>query len=87
MRETLSRRNIKAREASQDKERTCPLHSARQYDQSERGSDRERYIESLEMIRGPDFDLIVRGIAAAGQPCYEVVEWAWAERRIDEILE
>jgi hypothetical protein len=39
------------------------------------------------MIRGLDFDLIVPGIAAAGQPCYEFVEKAWAERRIDEILE
>jgi hypothetical protein len=38
-----------------------------------RVSDRERYIECLEMIRGLDFDLIMPGMAAAGQPCYEVV--------------
>ena len=31
-------------------------------------SDRERYIESLELIRSLDFDLIVPGIAAAGEP-------------------
>ena len=73
MRETLSRRNIKAREASQDKERTCPIPFCSSIDQSERVGDRERYIESLEMIRGLDFDLIVPGIAAADQPCYEVV--------------
>jgi glyoxylase-like metal-dependent hydrolase (beta-lactamase superfamily II) len=50
-------------------------------------SDRERYIESLELIRTLDFDLIVPGIAAAGQPYYEFVERSEAERRIDEILE
>ncbi len=50
-------------------------------------SDRERYIESLELIRTLDFDLLVPGIAAAGQPYYEFVEKAEAERRIDEILE
>ena len=50
-------------------------------------SDRERYIESLELIRTLDFDLIVPGIAAAGQPYYALVEKPEAERRIDEILE
>jgi glyoxylase-like metal-dependent hydrolase (beta-lactamase superfamily II) len=50
-------------------------------------SDRERYIESLELVRTLDFDLIVPGIAAAGQPYYEFVKKAEAERRIDEILE
>ncbi len=50
-------------------------------------SDRERYIESLELIRTLDFDLIVPGIAAAGQPYYEFVERSEAERRIEEILE
>lgn len=50
-------------------------------------SDRERYIQSLEMIRSLDFDLIVPGVAAAGEPYYEFVEKAEAERRIDEILE
>jgi glyoxylase-like metal-dependent hydrolase (beta-lactamase superfamily II) len=50
-------------------------------------SDRERYIESLELIRSLDFDLVVPGIAPAGEPYYEFVEKAEAERLIDEILE
>lgn len=50
-------------------------------------SDRERYIESLGLIRTLDFDLVVPGIAPAGQPYYEFVEKAEAQRRIDEILE
>ena len=50
-------------------------------------SDRERYIESLELIRSLDFDLLVPGIASAGQPYYEFVEKAEAVRQIDEILQ
>jgi len=50
-------------------------------------SDRERYVESLELIRSLDFDLLVPGIAPAGQPYYEFVEKAEAVRQIDEILE
>ena len=50
-------------------------------------SDRERYIESLELIRTVDFDLIVPGIAAAGQPYYAFIEKPEAERRIGAILE
>jgi glyoxylase-like metal-dependent hydrolase (beta-lactamase superfamily II) len=50
-------------------------------------SDRERYIESLELIRTLDFDLIIPGIAPANEPYYEFVEKAEAERYIDEILE
>ena len=50
-------------------------------------SDRERYIQSLELIRTLDFDLLVPGIAAAGQPYYAFVEKAEAERRIEAILE
>jgi glyoxylase-like metal-dependent hydrolase (beta-lactamase superfamily II) len=50
-------------------------------------SDRERYIESLELIRTLDFDLIVPGIAAAGRPYNPFVEKPEAERRIDAILE
>jgi len=49
--------------------------------------DRERYIESLELIRTLGFDLIVPGIAAAGQPYYAFVERLEAERRIGAILE
>lgn len=50
-------------------------------------SDRERYIESLEMIRSLDFDLVAPGIAPTGEPYYEFVEKTEAERRIEEILE
>ena len=49
-------------------------------------SDRERYIESLELIRTLDFDLVVPGIAPAGEPYYEFVEKSVAEERIDEII-
>jgi len=50
-------------------------------------SDRERYIESLELIRTLDFDLVAPGVAPAGEPYYEFTEKAEAERRIDEILD
>jgi glyoxylase-like metal-dependent hydrolase (beta-lactamase superfamily II) len=50
-------------------------------------SDRERYIESLELIRTLDFDFVVPGIAPAGESYYEFVEKAEAERHIDKILE
>ena len=50
-------------------------------------SDRERYIGSLELIRTLDFDLVVPGIASAGERYYELGEKSEAERRMDEILE
>lgn len=50
-------------------------------------SDREKYIQSLELIRTLDFDLVVPGVAPAGEPYYEFVEKAEAERRIDRILD
>lgn len=50
-------------------------------------SDRERYIESLELIHTLEFDLIIPGIAAAGQPYYAFVEKPEAERHIGEIVE
>jgi glyoxylase-like metal-dependent hydrolase (beta-lactamase superfamily II) len=50
-------------------------------------SDRERYIESLELIRTLDFDLVAPGFAPAGEPYYELVEKPVAEERIDEIIE
>ncbi|MGH3146113.1 MAG: MBL fold metallo-hydrolase [Rubrobacter sp.] len=49
-------------------------------------SERERYIESLELMSTLDFDLVVPGIAPAGEPYYEFVEKAEAERHVDEIL-
>ncbi len=50
-------------------------------------SDREHYIESLELIRTLDFDLVVPGIAPAGEPYYASVDEAEARRHIDDILE
>jgi len=51
------------------------------------GSDRERYIESLELIRGLDFDVLVPGIAGSDQPYYAMTDKADAEARIDALLE
>src|SRR5215203_4553675 len=50
-------------------------------------SDPERYIQSLELIRTLDFDLLVPGVAAAGQPYYAFVEKPESERHIGAILE
>lgn len=50
-------------------------------------SDRERYIESLELLRSLEFDTVVPGIAPAGEPFYETVERAEARRRIGGIIE
>jgi glyoxylase-like metal-dependent hydrolase (beta-lactamase superfamily II) len=50
-------------------------------------SDRERYIESLELIRSLDFDLIVPGIAVAGRPYYSFTDRAEATQHIDAVLE
>jgi glyoxylase-like metal-dependent hydrolase (beta-lactamase superfamily II) len=50
-------------------------------------SDRERYLESLELIRSLDFDLLVPDLATAGQPYYQFVDRTDAERRIDAIIE
>jgi hypothetical protein len=49
-------------------------------------SDRQRYIESLELIRDLDFDVLVPWAATRGQPYYVVTERADAKRRIDAIL-
>ena len=50
-------------------------------------SDRDRYIESLELIRSLDFDLVVPGISSAGQPYYEFVGKTEAEQHLGEVLE
>jgi Metallo-beta-lactamase superfamily len=50
-------------------------------------SDRDRYIDSLELIRSLDFDLIVPGIAPAGRPYYSFTDRTEATQQIDEILE
>lgn len=49
-------------------------------------SDRERYIESLELIRTHEFDDVVPGIAPAAEPNYESEEKSEAEERIDDDL-
>ena len=50
-------------------------------------SDREAYVESLELIRGLDFDVLVPWAASAGEPYYDFTDEADSRRRIDAILE
>src|SRR5918992_5299854 len=50
-------------------------------------SDRGPYIESLELIRELDFDVLVPWAATGGEPYYAVTSRAEARRRIDAILE
>jgi len=49
-------------------------------------SDRTAYLESLELIRGLDFDVLVPWAASAGQPYHAVTSAADKRRRIDAIL-
>jgi hypothetical protein len=50
-------------------------------------SDRDRYVESLELIRELEFDVLVPWAATAGQPYHAVTDRADTRRRIDAILE
>jgi glyoxylase-like metal-dependent hydrolase (beta-lactamase superfamily II) len=50
-------------------------------------SDRERYVESLELIRELEFDVLVPWAATAGQPFVAETDRDDARRRIDAILE
>jgi glyoxylase-like metal-dependent hydrolase (beta-lactamase superfamily II) len=50
-------------------------------------SDRTSYIESLELMRELDFDLLVPWAASAGGPYYAITDAEDARRRIDAILE
>jgi hypothetical protein len=50
-------------------------------------SDRGAYIESLELLKELDFDVLVPWAASAGQPCHAVTDKGDARRRIDGILE
>jgi glyoxylase-like metal-dependent hydrolase (beta-lactamase superfamily II) len=50
------------------------------------GSDRDAYIESLELLREIDFEVLVPWAASAGQPFYARTDAADARRRIDAIL-
>lgn len=53
----------------------------------EGSSDRDAYIESLELIRELDFDVLVPWAATSGQPYHAFTDRADAQRRIDTILE
>jgi glyoxylase-like metal-dependent hydrolase (beta-lactamase superfamily II) len=50
-------------------------------------SDRAAYLDSLELIKELDFDVLVPWVASAGQPWYAVTSRADARRRIDAIIE
>ena len=50
-------------------------------------SHRAPYIESLELIRELEFDVLVPWAASAGEPCHAATDRADARRRIDAILE
>lgn len=50
-------------------------------------SDRALYIESLELIRELDFDLLVPWAASGGEPFYAPTDRDDGRRRIDAILE
>lgn len=50
-------------------------------------SDRERYIESLELIQGLEFDVIVPGITTGGRPNHALVEPSEARRQVGAIVE
>jgi hypothetical protein len=50
-------------------------------------SDRDRYLESLALIRELDFDVLVPAIATAGDAPYAMVERDEAQRRIDAVIE
>lgn len=50
-------------------------------------SDRAAYLDSLKTIRSLEFDLIVPGIASAGDPYYEVIDSETARRKIEQIIE
>jgi glyoxylase-like metal-dependent hydrolase (beta-lactamase superfamily II) len=50
-------------------------------------SDREAYLESLELLRGLDFDVLVPWAATAGQPWFAETDRDDARRRIGAIIE
>ena len=50
-------------------------------------SDRGRYLESLDLIRGLDFDVLVPWAASAGQPCCAHTTASETRRRIDALID
>jgi glyoxylase-like metal-dependent hydrolase (beta-lactamase superfamily II) len=51
------------------------------------GSDRAAYVESLELLRGLEFDLLVPWAATAGRPPYAVTDVIDARRRLGAIAD
>jgi len=49
-------------------------------------SDREAYIESLEVVRELEFDALVPWAASEGQPYVDIVDETEKRRRIDAII-
>jgi glyoxylase-like metal-dependent hydrolase (beta-lactamase superfamily II) len=50
-------------------------------------SDRAAYVESLELIRELDFDVLVPWVATGAQPFHTLTEGPDARRRVEAILE
>ncbi len=50
-------------------------------------SDRASYLDSLELIRELDFDVLVPWATTAGDPAYAVTSRADTRRRIDTLIE
>ena len=50
-------------------------------------SDRAAYLESLELLRGLEFDVLVPWAASAGQPYHAVTSHADARRRIEAMID
>jgi glyoxylase-like metal-dependent hydrolase (beta-lactamase superfamily II) len=50
-------------------------------------SDRATYVESLELLRGLEFDVLVPWAASAGQPYYLMLDEGEGTERIGEVLE
>lgn len=50
-------------------------------------SDRARYLESLELLRGLDFDVLVPWAASAGEEPYVLLDRAEAAERIGAVIE
>jgi glyoxylase-like metal-dependent hydrolase (beta-lactamase superfamily II) len=50
-------------------------------------SDRGLYLESLDLIRELDFDVLVPWAASGGQPCYSVTNETDARRRIGALID
>jgi hypothetical protein len=50
-------------------------------------SDRERYLENLEVLRGLEFDVLVPSAATTGGPYFVQVDRGEAKRRIGAIID